>query len=49
MNKQELEALLATALTQRTQAYALKAPRVFITAVNHQIRTFRTALAELPA
>ena len=49
MNKQELEALLATALTQRTKAYAVKAPRVFITAVNDQIRKFRTALAELPA
>ena len=47
MNKQELEALLATALTQRTQAYAVKAPKVFITAVNHQIREFRTALAKI--
>ena len=47
MQKQELENLLTTALEQRKKAYAVRAPKVFITAVNHQIREFRNALAKI--
>jgi len=45
--KQELESLLATALEQRKEAYRKNCPKLFITAINAQIRDFTFRLAQV--
>jgi hypothetical protein len=49
MNKQELEQMLQTAYAQRKQAYKLRCPKHFISAINHDIFVLSTKLAELAA
>jgi hypothetical protein len=47
MDKLELETMLQVALDQRKKAYKLRVGSLFISAINHQIRTFQSQLAEL--
>jgi hypothetical protein len=49
MTKVELEALIATAYAQRKQAYKIRAPRILISAINHQLRELNAKLAEVNA
>jgi hypothetical protein len=47
MNRAELEQMLATAYAQRKQAYKLRCPKSFISAINHDIFVLSTKLAEV--
>jgi len=47
--KAELEKMLDLALLQRKQAYKIRTPKFFITALNNQIFDLRVQLSEVQA